>query len=133
MVRPIRLATGNAGSAGSLNEWDQRIKWIDERQNEHFEGRGNMTTKVTQIVDATARVVLPKGFAKATVTLEEVSETEVRICKTRGNAQEREFAEETITPLSDRDRDLFLQLIEAPPSPNVALQNAIHEHRKQYG
>ncbi len=31
-----------------------------------------MTTRETQIVDATARVVLPKGFAKATVTLEEI-------------------------------------------------------------
>ncbi len=92
-----------------------------------------MTTRETQIVDSAARVVLPKGFAKATVTLEEISESEVRIRKTGESAQEPEFAEETITTLSDRDRDLFLKLIEAPPSPNGALQTAINEYRKQHG
>jgi hypothetical protein len=93
-----------------------------------------MTTKETQIVDATARVVLPKGFAKATVVLEEISETEVRISKTSGSAEvEGEFPEQSATTFSDRDRDLFLQLIENPPPPNAALQRAISQRRKQDG
>ena len=93
-----------------------------------------MTIKETQLADATARVVLPKGFAKATVILEEISETEVRICKASGSVEaEGEFLEQTVTILADRDRDLFLQLIENPPSPNAALQKAISEDRKQHG
>ncbi len=43
----------------------------------------------TQIVDATARVVLPPRFAEARVVLEEISETEVRIRKTGGSARPR--------------------------------------------
>jgi hypothetical protein len=35
-----------------------------------------------QIVDAAARVMLPKDFADATVAIERLSETEIRICKT---------------------------------------------------
>jgi hypothetical protein len=38
-----------------------------------------MAAQETQTVDAKARVTLPSGFAKATVILEQVSETEVRI------------------------------------------------------
>ena len=80
------------------------------------------------------RVVLPKGFAKATVVLEEISETEVRISKTSESAEvEGEFPEQTATTLSDRDRDLFLQLIENPPPPNAALQRAISQRRRQHG
>jgi hypothetical protein len=93
-----------------------------------------MTSKETQLVDAAARVVLPKGFAKATVILEEISDNEVRISKTSGIGEAQpEFPEETVTTLSDRDRDLFLQLIENPPPPNAALQRAISERRKQHG
>ena len=49
----------------------------------------------TQIVDATARVVLPPKFAEARVVLEEISEMEVRIRKT-GESREAqaEFPEE---------------------------------------
>ncbi len=93
-----------------------------------------MTIKETQIADDTARVVLPKGFAKATVFLEEISETEVRICKASGIVEaEGEFPEQTVTTLSDRDRDLFLQLIENPPLANAALQKAISKNRQQHG
>ena len=76
-----------------------------------------MTTRETQIVDSAARVVLPKGFAKATVTLEEISESEVRIRKTGESAQEPEFAEETITALSDRDRNLSCKTHRGPAVP----------------
>ena len=47
--------------------------------------------------------------------------------------REPPFPEETITVLSDRDRDRFLELLENPPPPNAALRNAVAEYRKQYG
>ena len=92
-----------------------------------------MTTRETQIVDAAARVVLPRSFAKSTVTLEEISETEVRICKTGEITAAEQFPEETITILTDRDRDRFLQLIENPPAPNAALLRAASEIRNEHG
>ncbi len=37
------------------------------------------------------------------------------------------------TALSDRDRDRFLQLLDAPPKPNGALQQAAASYRKRAG
>jgi predicted DNA-binding antitoxin AbrB/MazE fold protein len=61
-------------------------------------------------------------------------EMEIRAFKnaTGGEAQET-FPEETITVLSARDRDRFLELIDNPPPSNAALRSAIAEYRKQYG
>lgn len=88
----------------------------------------------TQFVDAAARVVLPPRFAEASVILEEVSETEIRIRKADGSDEaQAEFPEERITILSDRDRDLFLELLANPPAPNEALRNLFAEHGKQDG
>jgi uncharacterized protein (DUF1778 family) len=49
-----------------------------------------------------------------------------------GEAEEA-FPEETVTVLSARDRDRFLELIENPPPPTAALRSAIAEYRKHYG
>ena len=88
----------------------------------------------TQILDATARVVLPPRFAEARVVLEEISETEVRIRKTGGSGEaQADFPEERITILSDRDRDLFLELLASPPAPNEALRKLFAEQGKQDG
>lgn len=35
------------------------------------------------------------------------------------------------TTLSDRDRDLFVRLLDAPPEPNKALRNAAADYRKR--
>lgn len=40
-------------------------------------------------------------------------------------------AEHTRTSLSDRDRDLFLKLLDAPPAPNKALRKAAADYRKR--
>jgi len=86
----------------------------------------------TQIVDATARIFLPQRFAEASVVLEEISETEIRIRKTVGLGESRpDFLEEKITVLSDRDRDLFLELLANPPAPNEALRKLFAENAKQ--
>lgn len=88
----------------------------------------------TQIVDATARVVLPPGFAESTVTIQKISENEVRIRKKTGDAEEDVvFPEESMTVLSDRDRDRFLELLENPPPPTPALIDALTKRIKQDG
>ena len=43
------------------------------------------------------------------------------------------FYEETATPLSDRDRDRFLDLLDNPPGPNEALKRAAQKHAKPHG
>jgi hypothetical protein len=84
--------------------------------------------------DAKARLSLPKSFANATVIIEEISDTEIRIRKARVIPEDEvRFWEESIAPLSDRDRDLFLQLLENPPKANKALKKAFAEYKARHG
>jgi hypothetical protein len=84
--------------------------------------------------DSKARITLPRGFANSTVIVEKVSETEVRIRKARVVPEdEAGFAEETGTPLTDRDRDRFLALLDNPPRPNPALKRAAAAYKKRHG
>lgn len=84
----------------------------------------------TRTTDAKARLVLPKTFANATVIVELVSDTELRVRKARVIAEdELTFAEEFAMPLSDRDRDRFLALIANPPAPTPALKKAASRHK----
>jgi hypothetical protein len=88
----------------------------------------------TRTTDAKARLVLPKAFANATVIIEQVSETEVRVRRAKVVAEdELPFAEETASPLSDRDRDHFLQLLANPPAPTPALKKAAARHKARRG
>ncbi len=69
-------------------------------------------------------MVLPKAFANATVIIEQVSDSEVRVRRAKVVAEdELPFAEESSAPLSDRDRDNFLAPL-APP----ALKKAATRH-----
>src|SRR5439155_1008885 len=87
-------------------------------------------TKEVRTTDAKARVSLPKSFANATVIVEEISDTEVRIRKAKVIPEDEVvFTEESRKPLSDRDRDLFLHMLENPPEPNEALKKAIAKHK----
>jgi hypothetical protein len=88
----------------------------------------------TRNTDVKGRVTLPKSFANATVIVEQVSETELRIRKAVVVPEdEMRFYEESTSPLSDRDRDLFLDLLDNPPGPNEALTRAAAKHRKRHG
>ncbi|MBS0201529.1 MAG: DUF1778 domain-containing protein [Planctomycetes bacterium] len=88
----------------------------------------------TRTTDAKARLVLPKAFANATVIIEQVSDTELRVRRARVVAEdELAFAEESAPPLSDRDRDRFLALIENPPAPTSALKKAASRHKARRG
>jgi hypothetical protein len=75
--------------------------------------------------DSKGRLVLPKSFANATVILEIISDTEIRLRKARVVAEDDlAFTEEAENRLSDRDRDRFLALLGNPPAPSPALKKA---------
>lgn len=79
----------------------------------------------TRTIDSKGRVTLPRGFANAPVIIEQVSDTEVRIRKAVIIAQDDiSFYEESAAPLSDRDRDRFLEMLDNPPKANAALKKA---------
>ncbi len=85
--------------------------------------------------DKKGRLCLPRAFANATVLVEQVSDTELRIRKAQVIPEDevRFEEEEPRAPLSDRDRDAFLALLENPPPPNEALRRAAAEYKKRYG
>jgi hypothetical protein len=91
-------------------------------------------TTATRNTDKKGRVSLPKAFADCTVIIEQVSETEVRIRKAQVIPQDEvRFYEESIGPLSDRDRDAFLALLAKPPPANAALKRAAARYKKRHG
>ena len=82
----------------------------------------------TRTTDAKARLILPKAFANATVIIEQVSDTELRVRRAKVNAED-----ESAAPLSNRDRDRFLSLIANPPVPTPALKKAASRHKARRG
>lgn len=88
----------------------------------------------TRTTDVKARLVLPKAFANATVIIEQVSDTELRVRRAKVIAEdELAFAEESVAPLSDRDRERFLSLIRTSPDPTPALKKAASRHKARRG
>lgn len=88
----------------------------------------------TRTTDAKARLVLPKSFANATVIIEQVSETEIRVRRAKVVPEdELGFREEATHPLPDRDRDRFLDLLANPPAPTPALKKAAARHKTRRG
>jgi hypothetical protein len=89
---------------------------------------------ITRTTDQKARVSLPSSFANATVLIEQVSDTELRIRKAQVIPEdELSFREDAATVLSDRDRDRFLALLDAPPPANKTLKAAAAKHRRRHG
>ena len=89
---------------------------------------------LTRNTDPKGRVSLPKAFANATVIIEQVSGTELRIRKAQVIPEDDiRFREEVSMPLSDRDRDIFLALLENPPPPNEALKKRVAKHKRRHG
>lgn len=88
----------------------------------------------TRSTDAKGRISLPKAFANATVIIEQVSETELRIRKARVVPEDEiRFAEEAPIVLSDRDRRQFLQALDEPPKPNAPLRRLMTGTVKKRG
>jgi hypothetical protein len=87
-----------------------------------------------RIVDAKARVLLPKNFAGSTVVFEMINDTEILIRKAVVVPEASlPTIEDTLKPLSNEDRDFFLNLIDNPPEPNEALRKAAARYKKRYG
>lgn len=88
----------------------------------------------TRTTDAKGRLLLPKGFANVTVIVEQVSDCEIRVRRAKVVAEDDlRFAEETAMPLSDRDRDRFLEMIAHPEAPSPVLEAAAARHRARRG
>ncbi len=89
-------------------------------------------TAETHTADENARISLPSNFANCTVTVEQISEMEVRIYKVKDKSDgEAPFYEELVSPLSDRDRDLFLALLDNPPPANEVFKRAAARYKKR--
>jgi hypothetical protein len=90
-------------------------------------------TAITRSTDPKGRVSLPKGFANVTVIIEQINDTELRIRKARVIPEnELAFPEEAErTALSDRDRDLFVALLDNPPAASEALRRAAEVYRQR--
>ncbi|MGE3808327.1 MAG: DUF1778 domain-containing protein [Gemmataceae bacterium] len=89
-------------------------------------------SSITRLTDPKARVSLPKEFASTTVIIEQISDTELRIRKAQVVPEdEMRFLEESAAPLSDRERDAFLEMLDQPPPPTKALQKAASDYRKR--
>jgi uncharacterized protein (DUF1778 family) len=77
----------------------------------------------TRTADAKGRVLLSNALANATLLVEQVSDTEYRVRVARTiPVDEIRFVEESLVPLSDRDRDIFLAALEDTSPPNQALR-----------
>ena len=90
-----------------------------------------MPTSLTRTADAEVRIKLPKKFANAKVVVQ-IQPAETSALRTRKGASKNRFVEESITRLSDADRDRFLQLLEPPPKPNAALKRAMAKYRASH-
>ena len=84
--------------------------------------------------DAKGRISLPKGFANATVIIDQLSDSEVRIRKAVVIPQDEvRFYEEMAVPLTDRDRDRFLEILDNPGKANPALRRAAARNPRSHG
>ena len=85
--------------------------------------------RVTRTADSKGRVTLGRDFANLQLVLEYVTGSEVRIRRAVLIPEdELPYYEETSAPLTDRDRDAFLALLENPPEPSEALRRAAARH-----
>ena len=78
------------------------------------------------------RVSLRKAIANATAIIEQGSESESRIRKTRVIPEDEvRFSEEASVVLSDRERRRFLDALDHPPTPNSALRRLMAKKVKK--
>ena len=89
---------------------------------------------LTRTTDQKARVSLPRAFANSTVIIDQISDTEIRIRKARVIPEEEvRFLEESRPPLSDRDREVFLKLLDKPPRASKALRGLFRKSKRRHG
>jgi len=87
-------------------------------------------TTITRTVDSKGRIALPVEYAKATVIIEKVSDTELRVRKAHIIPEDEiVFLEENRKPLSNRDRDIILDMLANPPKPSAALRKLMRSKK----
>jgi hypothetical protein len=90
-----------------------------------------MNPLTTRQTDQKARISLPKSFANSTVIIEQVSDTEIRIRKAVVVPEDEiPFFEESLQPLSNADRDLFLSMIDRPSKPTRTFRKAAKRYQE---
>lgn len=83
----------------------------------------------TRQVDAEGRLLLSDDLAGSTVVIERLSETEYRVRKAIVIPEDELFEpENSLRPLSDRDRDLFLAALEEKPEPIQAVLDSARKY-----
>jgi hypothetical protein len=88
----------------------------------------------TRTTDKKARVTLPRGFANATVIVEQVSDTEVRIRKAVVIPVDEVRLAEAIRPtLIERNREPLVERIEDTPEPTEGLRRAFAGYSERDG
>jgi uncharacterized protein (DUF1778 family) len=92
-----------------------------------------MAQLIDRTTDSKARISLPKSFANTRVVIEEISDTEIRIRKAQVIAEDDLPFEEALRPLSDRDRDFFLALLDRPPKPSERFRRAAARYKRRHG
>lgn len=90
-----------------------------------------MLITLTRMADADGRIKLPKKFANVKVVVQ-IQPATMSTLRTRKTSKGR-FVEESVTRLSDADRDRFLELLDSPPKPNAALKKAMAKYRASHG
>lgn len=91
-----------------------------------------MPTTLTRTADADGRIRLPKKYANSKVVLQ-IQPAKTALATTRTKHAIKRFVEESVTELSDADRDRFLELLDSPPKPNAALKKAMAKYRATHG
>ena len=79
----------------------------------------------TRKVDTKGRLLLSDELAGSTVVVERVSESEYRVRKAVVIPEDEMFVpENSLKPLSERDRELFLAALDEPAEPIPAVLNS---------
>jgi hypothetical protein len=130
---------------GYTEQLEDRSLWqLTDRARRRIErGRGaddsafsplSSPSQIVRTVDEKGRLLLPKEYANATVMLDLTTESEIRIRKAVLIPEaELPLVENQLRPLSDRDRDFFLNLLDNPPEPTPALRTAAAKYKKRHG
>jgi len=83
-------------------------------------------TKIDFKVNKKAKTLIKKAAAKAGLSLSDFAKGTVL-------TEARHVLEQRQTVLSDRDRDIFLAMLDADSKPNAALQSAVKDYADSIG
>jgi DNA-binding transcriptional regulator/RsmH inhibitor MraZ len=86
-----------------------------------------MSKTLTRTADAKGRIALPARFAKATVLIEEVSDTELRVRKAKI------VPEDEVVFMEAKASKLIYELLSNPPKPSPRLRRLMQSKKLKNG